>query len=163
MSDAVRIEETPLPGIGVRHDFATASGRRLGVVSHRGGQRDVVLYDREDPDACSESVALTTEEADALAEVLGTPWLVQRLAAIHEQVAALVTSELRIPTGSRFDGVPLGATQARTRTGVSIVAVVRDGAAVPSPGPAFQFLGEDTLIVVGTSEGIAALAEILTS
>lgn len=147
----------------MRHDFVTASGRRVGVVSHRSGRRDLLLYDRDDPDACDETIALTTEEADALAEVLGSPRVVQRLASIHEQVTALITSQLRVPAGSRFDGRPLGETRARTRTGVSIVAVVRRGETVPSPRPEFRFTGGDTLIVVGTTEGIAALAEILMS
>lgn len=163
MDDVVQVEETALPGIGLRHDFVTRSGRRVGVVSHRSGRRDLVLYDEADPDACSETVTLTVEEADALAEALGSPRVVQRLATLHEQVTALITSQLRIPTGSRFDGRPLAETRARTRTGVSIVAVVRRGETVPSPRPDFRFLGGDTLIVVGTTEGIAALGEILTS
>ena len=32
----VRVERTALPGIGVRHDILTATGRRIGVVSRRG-------------------------------------------------------------------------------------------------------------------------------
>ena len=31
----------------------TARGRRIGIISHRNGRRDLVIYDREDPDtAC---------------------------------------------------------------------------------------------------------------
>lgn len=163
MDDAVQVEETALPGIGLRHDFVTANGRRVGVVSHRTGRRDLVVYAQDDPDACSETLTLTPEESDALAEALGSPRVVQRLATLHEQVTALITSQLRVPTGGRFDGRPLADTQARTRTGVSIVAVVRHGETVPSPRPSFRFIGGDNLIVVGTTEGIAALAEILNS
>lgn len=161
--DAVQVEETALPGVGLRHDFLTSSGRRVGVVSHRSGRRDLVIYDVADPDACSEVVPLTIEEADALAEIVGSPGVLGRLAVLTEQVSTLITSQLRIPAGSRYDGRPLGDTQARTRTGVSIVAVVRRGEAVPSPRPDFRFAGGDTLIVVGTTDGIAALAEIVTS
>ncbi len=46
----MEIEETKLPGIGLRHDFVTHAGRRLGVVSHRDGERDLVVYDPADPD-----------------------------------------------------------------------------------------------------------------
>lgn len=44
-----RVEQTPLPGISVRHDLITSSGRTVGVVSHRSGRRDLVLYDVDDP------------------------------------------------------------------------------------------------------------------
>ncbi len=70
-------EEVRLPGVGLRHDFQTRSGRRVGVVSHRTGRRDLVVYDTRDPDACSEVVKLATDEADALAELLGAPRIVE--------------------------------------------------------------------------------------
>ena len=48
----MEVEETPLPGIGLRHDLVVRAGQRLGVVSQVNGDRELVLYDREDPDAC---------------------------------------------------------------------------------------------------------------
>jgi TrkA domain protein len=47
----MEIQETALPGVGLRHDFTTRAGRQLGVVTHRTGRRDLLLYDRDDPDA----------------------------------------------------------------------------------------------------------------
>ena len=47
------IRETQLPGVGVRHEFTTDSGQALGVISHRGGRKEILIYDRDDPDACS--------------------------------------------------------------------------------------------------------------
>ncbi len=46
-------------------------------MSHRTGRRDLVVYDTRDPDACSEVVKLATDEADALAELLGAPRIVE--------------------------------------------------------------------------------------
>lgn len=57
--DAVQIEETALPGIGLRHALLTSSGRRVGVVAHRSGRRDLVIFAIADPDACREVVAAT--------------------------------------------------------------------------------------------------------
>ena len=42
------VEEIALPGIGLRYDFATRSGQRVGVVCHRNGRRDLVIYDLDD-------------------------------------------------------------------------------------------------------------------
>jgi TrkA domain protein len=65
------IERTTLPGIGVRHLFATARRRRIGVISHRSGRQDLVIYSRDDPDS-AELVTLTADEAGTLARLLGT-------------------------------------------------------------------------------------------
>jgi TrkA domain protein len=55
----------------------------------------------------------------------------------------------------------MGDTQARTRTGASIVAVVRDREVVPSPRPDFVFRHGDVVVVVGTAEGTQAVSDIL--
>lgn len=157
----MQVDETRLPGIGLRHDFVTASGRRVGVVSHRTGRRDFLVYDKEDPDACREVVTLTGEEADALAEFLGASRVVERLDELNAQVEGLVTEQLAIEPGSGYDGRTLGETETRSRTGASIVAVLREGSAHVSPRPDFRFAAGDTLIVVGTTEGVAGVAEIL--
>jgi TrkA domain protein len=160
--DAVEVEAVALPGIGVRHAFATRQGRQVGVVSHRTGRRELVIYDTADPDACSEVIALTEGEADALAELLGAPRIVERLAAIREQVAGLVTDQVPIPPTSPYAGRTLGDTQARTRTGASIVAVLRRSEVIPSPAPDFLFQAGDVVVVVGTPEGVERVAEILS-
>jgi TrkA domain protein len=63
--------------------------------------------------------------------------------------------------GSRFDGATLGDTEMRSRTGTSIIAVVRGGVVHPSPRPDFDLRGGDLLVVVGTEEGLAAAARRL--
>jgi K+/H+ antiporter YhaU regulatory subunit KhtT len=67
------IHETALPGVGVRYELNTRTGVRLGVAAHRRGRRDLLVYDRVDPDAARESVALTADESTALAALLGAP------------------------------------------------------------------------------------------
>jgi TrkA domain protein len=69
----MEVEQTPLPGVGIRYDFATAAGRRLGVVIHRDGRTDVIISSEDDPDNCSESVMLQPQERAALVELMATP------------------------------------------------------------------------------------------
>jgi TrkA domain protein len=157
----VEIEQTALPGIGLRHEFTTHSGRRVGVVSHRNGRREFVIYDRSDPDAVAEYVTLNDEEADALAELLGAPRIVQRLNELHREVEGVVSVQLPIEAGSPYSGRRLGETATRTRTGASIVAIVRGGKVIASPGPDFLFAVGDVIVVVGTEDGVAAVGEIL--
>jgi TrkA domain protein len=157
----VDLERTPLPGIGLQHVFTTARGRRVGVVSHRDGRRDLVIYRRDDPDSAAEAVVLSPEEANALAELLGAARIVERLAELHRQVEGLVSEQIPIMAGSAYDGRSLGDTRTRTRTGASIVAVVRDRDVIASPRPDFVFRAGDVVVAVGTAEGTAAVATIL--
>jgi TrkA domain protein len=157
----VDIQETNLPGVGLRHDFTTRAGRQLGVVTHRTGRRDLLVYDREDPDACQEVVQLTEDEADALAELLWAARLVEHLAALTQRIEGLAIDWLPIRAGSPYAGREIADTQARSRTGVSIVAVLRAQTAFPAPTPSFDFQAGDTAVVVGTPAGVRALARLL--
>jgi TrkA domain protein len=160
-SQAMDVNETPLPGVGLRYDFTTRSGRQIGVVSHRSGRRDLLVYDRKDPDTCQEIIQLTEEEADTLAEILGAARIASRLAGLQQRVEGLAIDWLDIPASSPYAGRPLGDTQARSRTGTSIVAVLRGEQALPAPDPDTPLQAGDTAVVVGTPRGIAALARLL--
>jgi TrkA domain protein len=155
------IQETALPGVGLRHDFTTRGGRQLGVVSYRTGRRDLLLFDSDDPDACQEVIGLTDEEADALADLLGAARLTGHLAELQQQIEGLAISWLTIQERSPYADGTIADTQARSRTGVSIAAVLRGRTAFPAPEPSFGFQPGDTAVVVGTPAGVRALARLL--
>ncbi len=157
----VNVEVTPLPGIGTRQDFLSRAGRRIGVSTYRDGKLELIVSREDDPDACTLSVRLTLEEAGALANLLGAPQLVAQLRKENEELAGVHTKQLPLAHGSPFDGRTLGDTALRTRTAVSVVAVVRAGTVHPSPRPDFMLGGGDALITVGTSEGLAKAAAVL--
>jgi TrkA domain protein len=158
---AVDVERTDLPGIGLRHEFRTGRGQHAAVISHHTGRRDVVVYDRNDPDTAVATLTLTAGEANGLAELLGTARIVERLAQLQKQATGLVTSQTPIAETSPYDGQLLGETQARTRTGASIVAIIRASEVIASPRPDFRFKAGDIVVAVGTEEGTAAVADIL--
>lgn len=159
---SVRVEKIDLPGIGTRHDVITARGRRIGVVSHRTGERELALFGRDDPDAARDSVELTDDEAAALADVLGASLMLGQLAGLREQAAGLFTEQLLVSAGSPYAGGVLGDTKARTRTSTSIVAIVRGAEVIPSPTPATPLHAGDTIVAVGTRSGLNQLARLLT-
>lgn len=147
---------TTLPGVGVQYDYTTESGQHISVVVHHDGRRFIGFYERDDPDSCQLSVPLTPQEATALAHLIDAA----PIDAVRTEGIDLVTEH--IPLGSRpLRGRLLGDTRARTRTGASIVAVLRTHSAHPSPGPDFRLAIGDTLVVVGTREGVDALSEII--
>lgn len=156
------VHETPLPGIGSRREIELRDGRRIGIVSHRDGHTELIVSSLEDPDACVASVPLSHEEAASLGALLSAPRLVAQLEDEHAEVPGISTRQMVLASDSPFVGERLGATHMRTRTGASIVAVIRAGTTHPSPGPEFLLEESDVLIIVGTGEGLRRAAEILS-
>lgn len=153
------ITETDLPGVGLRHDFLCRQGTRVGVVSRPSGRRELLIYDPDDPDAVRETVDLNPQESSALAELLGGSAVTEHLAGLTQGVVpGLSIDWTAVPTD--FAGGTIGDLGIRTRTGASVVAVIRDGEAVPAPGPDFELRPADTAVIVGTAEGIRAAAEL---
>ena len=157
----MNIEVTPLPGIGVRKDFTLRDGRRVGVVAQRDGQLALIVSKADDPDATLAELPLTTDEAGALATLLGAPQLVAQLAEEQRDVPGIRTGRLTIASSSPYDGRTLGDTALHSRTGVSVVAVMRAGQVHPSPLPDFTLTAGDLMITVGTSEGLDRAFKIL--
>jgi TrkA domain protein len=155
----MNVEVTPLPGIGVRKDFAIRGGRRVGVVTHRDGKIELIISKADDPDACAAELPLSMEEASALANLLGAPQLVAQLTDEHQDLPGIHTRQ--IPVSPGFDGRTLGDTALRTRTGVSVVAVMRAGQVHPSPTPDFTLTSGDLMVTVGTTEGLDNAVKIL--
>ena len=153
---------TKLPGVGTQYDISTRAGRRVSVVAHQDGRRFLAFYTPEDPDACQATVPLDPDEADSLAHILEpgesqTP----SLGACGLDID-LVTVRIPLTGHSPYSGEVLGETKARTRTGASIVAVLRRTGPIPSPTPDFRLEAGDVLVCVGTKEGVEELTRILS-
>ncbi len=159
--DGMYIDEEELPGIGMRNDFLTSSGRRVGVISHRAGHRDLLVYKDGDPDSVSESIRLSEGEADVLAEYLATRRVIQRLSHITEQIDGLDTEKMKIEPGSPLAGVQLGDADIRRKTGASVVAIWRNQLVDVSPMPDFELMPGDVLVVIGSEEALGKTRRIV--
>jgi TrkA domain protein len=155
------VSETPLPGVGVRHEFVTSGGERLTVITHRTGRREFAIYDRADPDSCTTVLHLSSDDTRTLAELLGASPVSEAVAAVQQRLEGLAIDWVTIPAGSRFVGATIAEGEFRTQTGASIVAVIRTGATLPAPGPDHRFEAADVIVAVGTTEGLAQLRDLL--
>ncbi|AGZ52580.1 cation:proton antiporter regulatory subunit [Mycobacterium kansasii] len=155
------VKEVLLPGVGLRYEFISHKGERIGIIARRTGEFDIVLYTAEDPDECRPVFRLNGEEADTVAAILGAPRIAERFTELTREVPGLEAGQISIEPESPFVGRPLGNTRARTRTGASIVAIVRGDDVVASPGPAETLRARDVLIVIGTEEGIVGVRQIV--
>ena len=157
------IQEVKLPGVGVRYEFETADGNRIGVVSHRSGLREVYSSRGDDPDEFKRVLGLSPDDARTLAELLGATRVAQQLADLQQRIEGLVIDWLPVRSDSPYAGRAIGDTQMRARTGVSVVAIVRDDDAVPAPGPDVRVESGDYLVVVGTARGVEDAVALLRS
>jgi TrkA domain protein len=158
-----KVQETSLPGVGVRHEFATRGGERIGVLNHRTGNRDLLLYSRNDPDACAEVVRLEEEDARALADLLGASQVEQNLTNMRQEVGGMSIDWLPINPSWSCSGCRIEDTALAGTTGVVIVAVMRGGQMLRVAGDDFQLMPGDTAVVVGSRESIGQAKSLLQS
>lgn len=156
------VTEVRLPGVGVRHDYTTEAGERVAVLTRRGGRREILVYDQDDPDRCRAVLHLSNDDTRTLAELLGAPHVSEALSSV-QRIEGLAIDWLTVGAGSRFAGATIAEGQFRTRTGASIVAVIRGETTVPSPGPDHRFEPGDVAVAVGTPGGLAQLRDLLDS
>ena len=157
------ISETRLPGVGVRHEFVTDAGERVAVLTHRTGRRELAVYDRGDPDASTTVLHLSADDTRTLAELLGASSVHEAVASVQQRIEGLAIDWVTIAGGSRFVGATIAEGAFRTRTGASIVAVVRHATTIPAPGPDHRFEEDDVAVAVGTPDGLAQLRALLVS
>jgi TrkA domain protein len=157
------VQETHLPGVGVRHEFDTETGERIGVIVHRDGRREIVVYDRNDPDACSTMVDLSVGDTRTMAELLGASQVTEAVSAVQQNIDGLAIEWIALTDSAPAIGSTIRDGEYRTQTGASIVAVIRGDQSVPAPDPEFDFRVGDTVVAVGTTEGLAALRTLLTA
>ena len=153
------IRETLLPGVGVRHEFTTGSGERLAVLTHRSGRRELAVYDRDDPDACTTVLHLSPDDTRTLGEVLGGSQVSEAVAAV-QQVRGLAIDWLTVSPRSSLIGTTIAEGQFRTRTGASIVAITRGEETIAAPAPEQAFAADDGVVAVGTPDGLARLRDM---
>lgn len=155
------IDEVKLPGVGVRYEFETNEGKRIGVISHRSGMREIYVSRKDDPDEATRVLGLSADDARTLAELLGATKVAKQLADLQQRIEGLVIDWLPVRADSHYAGQTIGDARIRTRTGVSVVAIVRGEDAIPAPGPDEAIQSGDYLVVVGTARGVEQVVDLL--
>ncbi|MBT2905460.1 TrkA C-terminal domain-containing protein [Streptomyces sp. McG8] len=146
-----RLVRTPALGLGRLRALVPPARRGAGCRTPAGPV---------DPDDTAVCLKLNAEEAASVVDALLPSHHSPNLLATAE--LGLVAERIELPATSYWNGRVLGDTRMRTETGVSVVAVLRRAEAIPSPGPDFRLAGGDTLIVIGTREGVGVAADILS-
>ena len=122
----VDVRRVKLPGVGVLHTFVTEDGGKVGVITHRSGNSDLITFaDAEDTEnARKVSLRLDEDEAHTLAELLGGTRITESLSGL-DQIPGLSIDWFHVDYDDHIAGQPLGNMTARGLPGVTVVAVVR--------------------------------------
>jgi len=156
------ITESDLPGVGKKFEIELKDGEMI-VVIHNTGKRE--LFYRPDPDADSEKVFSFDDE---LARTIGSI-----IEGAHFQPIEAETKETTLPggillewyelhPGSPLVGETLESADIGNKSGLTIVAIQRDGAVIDSPDADTTLREGDTLIGVGTRENCTAFEAMLS-
>ncbi len=146
----IELAETRLPGIGVKYSFRTAHGGRLTVIQHNEGLREIYFFQRADDDEPTAVIQLEDDEARQLGAIVGGAY--ERPKIVEELEMAL--GELTIEWIPVLDDSPaIGKTLAecafRARTGITIIAILREPEPVTGAQPTDMIQKGDTLVTVG--------------
>ncbi|MCU1509333.1 MAG: TrkA protein [Glaciihabitans sp.] len=152
----VDVRRVKLPGVGVLHTFETDGGGKVGVVTHRSGQSDLITFADAEDHANSPKVSLRLDEDEAhtLAELLGGTRITESLSKL-DQIPGLSIDWLAVDYDDYIAGQPLGDLATHGVVGLTVVAVVRGESANPAPADDFKVFPGDTLVVAGSPEKVA--------
>ncbi|MEF8779952.1 MAG: TrkA C-terminal domain-containing protein [Haloferacaceae archaeon] len=157
------IYETDLPGVGKKHEIDLGGGRRLVIVTHNTGKREVFLRPEENAD--SEKLF---ELTDRLARTVGTVLEGAYFQPIESESVETALGEdtliewFGVDDGSPLVGETLESAHVGRRTGASIIAIQRDEETIGGPGPDQEIRAGDTLVVIGGRDDCEAFEELLT-
>ncbi|HEX5966444.1 MAG TPA: cation:proton antiporter, partial [Pyrinomonadaceae bacterium] len=88
-------------------------------------------------------------------EMLRLPTLpMVELIDIAEALGSAATETFIVPRDSPAAGQTIGELKLRTKTGVSVIAVIHDGSTEINPGPETIIDGDDVVVLLGTTDKI---------
>jgi TrkA domain protein len=158
----LELKETRLPGVGVKWSMTLASGTRITVIQHNDGDREIYVHRRagdEDPAAV---VELHDDEARQLGAVLGGAY--ERPKIVEDLEMALGEFQIewiKVPSGSWVHGRTLSDVAFRKRTGVTVIAILRESESIAGAQPDDVILDGDTIVVVGKAGQFSAVKRLL--
>jgi TrkA domain protein len=156
------LRETRLPGVGVKYTLLCGHGQRLAVILHNDGTREVYVFDRPTDEEPSAVVQLDDDEARQLGAVLGgayeRPKIVEEL---EMALGELAIEWIPVPDSSPFIGKTLAEAGFRARTGITIIAILREPEPVTGAQPDDVLEQGDTLVTVGKLGQYPAFRKLL--
>ena len=146
----IELSETRLPGIGVKYSFRTAHGGRVTVIQHNEGQREIYFFRRVADDEPTAVIQLEDDEARQLGAIVGGAYERPKIVEELEMALGELTIEwIPVPEDSPAIGHSLAECAFRAKTGITIIAILREPEPVTGAQPTDVIQQGDVLVTVG--------------
>ena len=146
----VDLRETRLPGIGVKYGFRLEDGGRLAIILHNDGQREVYYFRHGDDEEPRAVIRLDDDEARQLGAVIGGAYERPKIVEDLEMaLGELLIEWVPVPDTSPWLGKTLAECGFRAKTGITVIAILRQPEPVTGAQPQDVIQAGDTLVTVG--------------
>src|SRR5215211_8367959 len=158
----VDLRETRLPGVGTKFTFRLDGGGRLAVILHNVGPRELYFFRHAGDDDPSAVIRLDDDEARQLGAVIGGAYERPKIIEDLEMALGELTIEwVPVPDDSPAIGHTLAECGFRARTGITVIAILREPEPVTGAQPNDVIQRGDTLVTVGKHGQYQAFRKLL--
>jgi TrkA domain protein len=141
----VDLRETRLPGVGVKYGFRLDNGGRLAIVLHNDGLREVYYFRHELDDEPRAVISLDDDEARQLGAVIGGAYERPKIVEDLEMaLGELLIEWVAVPDTSPVIGKTLAECGFRAKTGITVIAILREPEPVSGAQPNDVIERDDT-------------------
>ncbi|WP_457641091.1 cation:proton antiporter regulatory subunit [Persephonella sp.] len=151
----MEFRESDLPGIGKKFSIITAEKYKITIVVHVTGKREMFVFEPDDYDEPICDVVMTEEEANQLGSVLmGAYYRPEQEREKELLIENLAIEWVKVPKNSPIAGKAIKESQIRQRTGVTVIAIMKEDQTIVNPLPDEIINAGDTVVIIGTREQV---------
>src|SRR5919201_849602 len=156
------LQETRLPGVGTKFTMRLAGGGRLVVILHNDGKRELYCFRHAGDEEPRAVIKLDDDEARQLGAVIGGAY--ERPKIVEDLELALGELQIEweaVPDTSPWIGKTLAECGFRAKTGITVIAILREPEPVTGAQPGDVIQRGDTLVTVGKAGQYAQFRRLL--
>ncbi len=158
----VDLRETRLPGVGVKYTLGLDAGGRIALILHNDGLRELYWFRHRDDEEPRAVIELEDDEARQLGAVIGGAYERPKIVEDLEMALGELAIEwVPVPDDSPAIGRSLADCAFRARTGITIIAILREPEPVTGAQPDDVVQKGDTLVTVGKLGDYRAFRRLL--
>ena len=158
----IDLQETRLPGVGTKFTMRLEGGARLALILHNDGKRELYYFRHRDDDEPRAVIVLDDDEARQLGAVIGGAYERPKIVEDLEMaLGELLIEWEQVPESSPWIGKTLAESGFRAKTGITVIAILREPEPVTGAQPSDVVQRGDTLVTVGKAGQYSAFRKLL--
>jgi TrkA domain protein len=157
------VTQDELPGIGRRFEVRCEDGGILTIVVYNNGRRDLYAFSPGSGEPCV--VTMLDDQARAVGEIMSgsfaDPAEVGAARGVREAFDDLAFDWVGLDPGSPGTERSIGDLAIRSRTGATVMSIVRGHGVIHDPAPEEVLRAGDRLVVAGRRDRLPEVRRLL--